>query len=185
MKKNLLLGVSFLFLFFVTFAAGVQEKASEAQAVSTKEVSPFTYCCIHHKGPFTEIEQVINQLMAAMQSQNILPTGPMLGIYYNDPEKVKPEELEWDIGFPVTSQGSVQSPLEIKQWSFTLVASTIHIGPYEKTGESYAKIFHWLNANNYDQTGPILEKYLVAPLPDTKPEDLRAELWIPCQKKEE
>lgn len=185
MKKNLSLVVFFLFLFLVSPAAGVQEKGSEAQPVAIKEVSPFTYCCIPHKGPFTEIEQVINQLMAVMQSQNILPTGPMLGIYYNDPEKVKPEELEWEIGFPVTSRGSVQSPLEIKQWPFTLVASAFHIGPYEKTGESYAKIFQWLDVNNYDQTGPVLEKYLVAPLSGTKPEDLKAEIWVPCQKKQE
>jgi len=27
-----------------------------------------------------------------------------------------------------------------------------------------------------------MERYMTMPTPDTKPEDLRSELWVPCQK---
>lgn len=183
--KNLMaiLLAGFLLGFFTIASMKFQEESIKEPDVTTQEVSPFTYCCISHKGPFTEIEQIIGQVISAMQSQNVMPGGPMIGVYHNSPEQVKPEDLEWEIGFPITPQAFVQSPLEKKQWEFTLVATTIHTGPYEETGESYGRIFEWMEANQYAQTGPVLERYLVTPTPDTKPEDLRAEIWVPCTKK--
>jgi effector-binding domain-containing protein len=160
-----------------------QETASTEAAVSLKEVTPFVYVCISHKGPFTEIENVIGQLMMSTQSQNIFPAGPMIGIYHNSPEEVKPEELQWEVGFPVTPQVMPQSPLEKKQWTHTQVAAATHTGPYEQTGVTIAKIFEWMEANGFVQAGPILERYLTIPTPDTKPEELKSEIWVPCQQK--
>lgn len=171
-----------LTIFIVCLATGNQKENTEKKAISLKEVSSFTYCSIRHKGPYTEIEQIIRQLMHISQSQNIFPGGPLFGIYYNSPDEVTQEDLEWEIGFPVTPQVMPQAPLEKKQWNFTLVVSTFHIGPYEKTGETISKIFEWMEANGLVQSGPLLEKYLTMPTPDTKPEDLKSEIWIPCQK---
>ena len=70
------------------------------------------------------------QLMKAIQEQNISPAGAMIGIYYNSPDEVKPEDLKWGMGFPVSLQAVVGTPLEKKQWEFTLVASAIHRDPY-------------------------------------------------------
>ena len=164
--------------------AGVSQKpASKEETVSVQEVTPFVYVCISHKGPFSEIENVIGQLMMSCQNQNIYPGGPMIGVYYNSPDEVKPEDLQWEIGFPVTPQVMPQSPLEKKQWNFTQVATATHAGPYEKTGETIAKVYEWLEANGYTQAGPLLERYLTMPTPDTKPEDMKTEIWIPCETK--
>lgn len=183
MKKAFFLSLILLVAFTAAIATNSQEKAPQESEITLKDIEPFTYCCIKHQGPFTEIEKVIGQLMPAMQGQNIAPTGPMLGVYYNNPEEVKPEELLWEIGFPVTPQVAPQPPLEKITWNYTLVASAIHVGPYETSGETYQKIFDWLEVNGYVQVGPLLEKYLTIPVPDTKPEDLRSEIWVPCQKK--
>lgn len=164
-------------------AYGNQKESAEEKAISLKEVSPFAYCCIRYKGPYSEIEKIIGQLMQISKSQNIFPGGPLIGIYYNSPEEVKPEDLEWEIGFPVTPQVVPQAPLEKKEWSFTLVVSAIHIGPYEKTGETITKIFEWMKANDIIQSGPLMEKYLTMPTPETKPEEYKTEIWIPSQKK--
>lgn len=155
----------------------------EEQEVQIKTVQTFAYCCIHHKGPFTDIENVIAQLFPTMQSQNIPPAGAMVGVYYNSPQDVAPEDLEWDIGFPCTAQVSPLKPLEKKIWEFEEVAFAIHIGPYEKTGETYTKILEWMESKGYEQAGPVLEKYLNMPTQDTDPETLRTEIWIPVKKK--
>lgn len=183
MRKTcfVLLAVSVVTVGILT--SGILNRASENKEIAIVETASFAYCCIHNKGPFTEIEKIINQLMPTMQSQNIFPMGPMIGVYYSDPSKVPAEELEWEIGFPVTAQAMPQPPLEKKVWEFKLVASTIHTGPYETTGESYSKIYEWMEVNGYVQTGPVLERYLTIPTPETKPEDMKTEIWVPCEKK--
>lgn len=186
MKKTIsVLGLA-LFLISMTASAALntQEETQEKKFVSVKEVSPFSYCCIPHKGPFTEIEGVIMQLTHAVQEQKIAPAGPMFGIYYNSPDIVKPEELKWEMGFPVSANVEVKAPLEKKEWKYTLVASAIHKGPYEETGKTYSKMFEWMQANKLMPAGPVLERFLTMPTPDTKPEDLRAEIWAPCKKVE-
>jgi len=155
----------------------------QSDNIEVKTVQSFAYCCISHVGPFTEIENVINQLFPVMQSQNISPGGAMLGVYYSDPQEVAPESMEWEIGFPCSAQVSPLKPLEKKIWAFEKVASAMHIGPYEKTGETYIKIFEWMDANGYEKAGPTLDKYLSMPGPDSDPETLRTEIWIPVRKK--
>lgn len=179
-----LISVSLLTLLLIPSVSGDQQEKSEKNSISLKEVSPFIYCCLHHKGPFTDIENVINQLMSTSQSQNVFPAGPLIGIYYNSPQQVKPEDLEWEIGFPVTPQATPQAPLEKKQWSFTQVASAIHAGPFEKTGETISRIHEWMKDHHLVPSGPVLERYLTMPTPESKPEDMKAEIWIPCQKQE-
>jgi len=44
-------------------------------------------------------------------------------------------------------------------------------------------MLEWLEKKGLVQAGPVLEKYLVNPTPDTKPEDLTSEIWNPYQKK--
>ncbi len=184
MKKTIsVLGLA-LFLISITASAALntQEETPEKKFVSVKEVSPFSYCCIPQKGPFTEIEGIIGQLMHAVQEQKIAPAGTMIGVYYNSPNMVKPEELEWEMGFPVSSKVEVKAPLEKKEWKFTHVVSAIHKGPYEEAGKTVSKMFEWMKANKLVPAGPVMERFLTMPTPDTKPEDLRSEIWIPCQK---
>jgi len=182
MKNRLFYCISIL-LFLILVSAGNVISAVQEESIEVKTVSSFAYCCISHVGPFADIESVISQLFPVMQSQNIPPAGTMMGVYYSDPELVAPEDLRWEIGFPCTSQVSPLKPLEKKIWSYKLVASAIHTGPYENTGETYAKIFEWMEANGYEQAGPVLEKYLSMPSDDADPATLKAEIWIPVNKK--
>jgi len=183
MRKTILL-TAILMLVFSLLLASSHIKASSADIeVTVQEVSPFAYVCLAHKGPFTEIEKAIGQLIPTMENQRIFPTGPMLGVFYNSPEEVSPEELEWEIGFPVTPQAEPLTPLQKKVWDYPLVASATHVGAYEKTGETYLKIFEWIEANDYMQVGPLMEQYLTMPTPDTNPEDMRSGIWVPIVKK--
>jgi effector-binding domain-containing protein len=151
--------------------------------IEVKTIQAFPYCCIHHKGPFTEIQNVITQLNSSLQSQNIRPAGPMVGVYYNTPENTDPQDLEWDIGFPCDSHVSPLQPLQKKIWNFAQVASVLHTGSYESTGETYLLISEWMEANGMEQAGPVLEKYLTMPTPDTKPENMQTEIWVPFKVK--
>lgn len=52
-------------------------------SVAVKDVEPFTYCSLSHKGPVSDIQDVIGQLILDMQSQGLLPMGPMIVIVFS------------------------------------------------------------------------------------------------------
>jgi effector-binding domain-containing protein len=158
---------------------------SQELAVTVKDIEPFPYCAIAHKGPYSDIGAVIGQLIGAMQAQALFPQvrGVMIGVYYNSPGDTKPADLSWEVGFVVSAQAAPQPPLLKKVWEHKTVAVAMHVGPYDKTGAAIEKITAWLAAHGYKAGGPILERYFDQNPMAVKPEDLRTEIWIPCVKK--
>jgi len=70
MKKIML----YVLMFALTIASGFNSAipAPQNPEVKIKEMSPFPYCSIQHKGPYSDMEQVITELMNLMQNQNII-----------------------------------------------------------------------------------------------------------------
>jgi effector-binding domain-containing protein len=159
--------------------------AAPEVAVTVKEVEPFPYCAVVHKGPITDMAAVIGQLIGAMQTQSLFPQirGPMIGVYYNSPAEAMAEELSWEVGFIITAQAAPQPPLVKKTWEHRTVAIALHVGPYDKAGGTIDAIMAWLAAHGYEAAGPLLERYLDMNPAAVKPEDLRTEIWVPCRKK--
>jgi AraC family transcriptional regulator len=183
MKKRTVLPV-LLMLWAVSFYLwNAPHPAAQAADVSLQQVVPFTYCCMTVKGSYAQIQEAIGKMTLAMEFQRVAPTGPLMGIFYNSPEDVDSRDLEWEIGFPITPRQGIQPPLALKEWSYTQVAASLHKGPYADVGKTIAKIMEWMAANGYAPAGPMLERYLDMNPSEMKPEDLRTEVWFPCQKK--
>ncbi len=159
--------------------------AAQDIVVTVKDVEPFPYCAIAHKGPYLDMTAVIGELIAAMQAQGLFPQvrGPMVGVYYNSPANTKTEDLSWEAGFVIAAQATPQPPLMKKVWEHKTVAVALHVGPYEKGGATVEKIMAWLAAQGYETDGPVLERYLDMNPMAVKPEELRTEIWVPCGKK--
>jgi effector-binding domain-containing protein len=153
------------------------------QAFTVQQVEAFAYVCLPEKGSFDRIQETISRLVQEMQGQNVIPEGPLMGVYFNAPDQVKPEDLQWEMGFPVTAQALIQPPLQKKEWNFSQVVAGLHEGPYDKTGETIRKMLEWMEANGYAPAGPFVERYMDMNPEELKPEALKTEIWIPCQKK--
>ncbi|HAR37002.1 MAG TPA: hypothetical protein DCR87_08945 [Acidobacteria bacterium] len=179
----LILMLVFSLNFVRAFSSSKQQQPPPPGQVEIRTVEPFVYCCLSREGSFSELEAVLGELMQNMQIQNILPAGPMIGIYYGDPELTDPEKMRWEIGFPISEQVQVLAPLEKKVWSFTTVAVSVHQGPYDKAGETILKMQEWLEANGYAQSGPILERYLDPDPSRVSASGLKTEIWIACRKR--
>lgn len=178
----------FLLVFFLVnqvSLASAPKGNPEQDSFSIEDITPFSYVCISHKGPFSDMEKVIGMLLSSMQSQNIRMTGTMFGVYYNSPQTVRPEELIWEVGFPVDPEAIPQRPLEKKLWNFTNVLVGLHIGPYGEKSQTIDRMREWMRVNNYVSDGPVLEKFLDMDPSKLLPEGLRTEIWIPCRKGEE
>ncbi len=163
-------------------AASLGQGADQAFSPSVIKVTPFAYVCIPHQGPYSAVQDVIAALMAASQSQNIHPAGLMFGVYYNSPMEVKPEELVWEVGFPVTAQAVPEAPLVKKVWEYKEVARAIHVGPYDKVGDTIMKLGEWFVSQGYKPDGPVFERYLDMNPNQTDPAKLRTEVWVPIKR---
>src|SRR4030042_2102388 len=78
--KRSILALVMLPAFLLGLPASGHESLAQELVVDVKEVEPFTYCSVSHKGPISDIQDVIGQLMLELQNQNLQPTGPMFGI---------------------------------------------------------------------------------------------------------
>jgi effector-binding domain-containing protein len=189
MKKNrrVYLNSFFIILLLLFFSQSFSGHGLKAQVggeikVEIKEVEPFVYCSLPRQGSFAEVEAAVGELLQHMQAQNVFPTGSMVGIFHSDPTMSDPEKIQWEVGFPINEQTIVQPPLSKKIWSFKTVAVAVHVGPYDKTGETILKMREWLEANGYVQNGPVLERYLDSDSGNVSPDKLRTEIWLPCKK---
>lgn len=185
MKKITIVSLFIICLTAQVSLASTPQEYPEKTSFFIREITPFTYVCIPHKGSFSDMERVSGILASSIQSQDILLIGNILGIYYNSLETSQPGELIWEVGFPVDPEAMPQKPLEKKQWNFTTVLTGLHFGPYTESNQTINKMKEWMKVNNYVSDGPILEKYLDVNPSSPMPGGLRIEIWIPCKESEE
>lgn len=190
MKKAILFVIALCFVFSFSQDLAAFRSGQQKTEVKLKEIEPFVYVSLRHKGPFSEIEDVITDLTTTMQSLNVHPQGSMIGIFHTVPGPDDPEdmEMEWEIGFPISEQTYIQAreeikiKLERKVWDYPLVASALYSGPYQEMGEAITDIFQWMENEGYDKAGPVLATFVEAGTPDNPPSELKGEIWIPCKK---
>jgi AraC family transcriptional regulator len=180
MKKTIFVFVCIILLGVTVVFAGQEQKTE--QKVVIKEGESFWYAYMEFKGPFDQIEKSIQKFMGEFFKQGLAPAGPFLGVYFNDPRKVKPEELKWNLGFPVRNDVKVEAPLKKAEFKHKTIAVYLHIGPYENMEKSYDKIFKYAEDNGYKPLWPTYDKYLNNPM-QVKPEELKTEVIVPVEKK--
>jgi DNA gyrase inhibitor GyrI len=184
MRKNfpILAGIALSVLILRVGLSAAQEDAGPGNGVVVKQVERFYYCCLTQAGDREAVPRAIKLVWQLMEDQVIAPTGPAIGVFYNSPERTSPEVLMWDIGFPITPQTRVLAPLTLKRWTHTLVAEAYHYGPLNRAGETYERILEWMEANGYDQDGPVLEMYFTDPT-EENPAEYKTRIWVPCAPK--
>jgi len=173
MKKTL-----FTFVLIVLWVMSLN-----GQEIVIQDTVPFTYAYLECRGSYAQIPARIGVFMPEFFKQNLMPVGNFFGMYLNAPGQVKEEELQWRLGFPVAADSAVTAPLAKGECKATKIAVYLHVGPYDKVGDAYAKIFEFIGKNGYKAAGPPMEKYLDMDPMAVKPEELRTEINVPVEKK--
>jgi AraC family transcriptional regulator len=180
MKKMTLSWICII-LFSVMAVPGEQPEATEP-GISLQENLTFWYAAMDFSGSFENMNKSVQTFIDEFFKQGLVPAGPMIGGFFNDPGQVKPEELKWNIGFMVNKDAVVQAPLQKEEFKAKTAAVYTHIGPYENLGQAYTKIFKYAEDNGYKIIWPVYDKYLDNPM-QVKPEELRTEVIVPLEKK--
>lgn len=178
LTKKVIVAVG-IFVALAIVGQGLQDET----VPSLKSVEPFAYCAIEQTGPLSKISAGVGRLIEEMQGQNLFSAirGPMVAIYPLPPWPEDPGDMAWEIGFIVTAQTEPLAPLVKKVWDHPTVASVVHVGPYEKSGETIDRLLSWMKEGGYAADGPLMERYLNNPM-QVSPEKLRTELWVPCHR---
>lgn len=102
--------------------------------------------------------------------------GPPYVAYYNEDM----DDLDIEIGFPVTRELPGRGEIEAAEIPGGRVATCIHVGPYGEIPPAYEALSHWVEENGYEPTGAAYEFYLNDP-EETPSEQLMTQIMFPLK----
>lgn len=130
-------------------------------------------------GPFQDaIPRGFRRLFDWLNANGIQPTGPSLGIFYDDPSKVAPQNLRCDLAAPVGSDTMGSGDVRTKEIGGWKVATTIYEGEANMM-RAFNEVYDWLHREGYHELDAPIEIYL-----SQLGQPLRAEIAVPIIKQE-
>lgn len=164
--------------------------------VQVKTVDKMQVLFVERKGDFSEIGNIMGMIFKYAGEKGFQVAGAPMGIYYDDPKKVAPEECRYEVCIPVTpiidsliKTDSLMNVLvkgdsngiKIKELPPMEVVYVVHKGSYSKVGPAWGSVYKWVYRNRYKPDGAGREVYLNSP--EGIPEDsLLTEIQIPVKK---
>lgn len=154
--------------------------------VDLKTIEPETVAFIAMKGAYEQVPEAMGVLYGWVAQRGLQPVGMPGAVYLTAPDDVPEAEALWELQTAVADAPQPSEPDEagcgVRQNPETLVAYTVHRGPYETLGETYEKLEHWVAAEGYTMAGPPQEVYFSDPN-EVPPEEYLTEVRFPITKK--
>lgn len=136
---------------------------------------------VRHVGPYNRINEAFERLGALAGRAGLWaqPQPVVLALYHDDPEGTAPEALRSDAAISVPLERPMPEGLVEQHIPAGTYASTLHVGPYERLGDAWARFMgEWLPASGRRLgDGPSFEVYLNMP-GEVPPEELRTLLYV-------
>ncbi|MFO7742265.1 MAG: GyrI-like domain-containing protein [Anaerolineae bacterium] len=104
------------------------------------------------------------------------PAGPPFAAYHN----MDMQDLDVEIGFPVTRELPGRDDIQAGQLPEGRVATCLHTGPYSDMEPAYAALSQWMEENGYEPTGVAYEMYLSDPQ-ETPPDRHQTQIAFPLK----
>ena len=134
-----------------------------------------------HVGAYEETDEAVERLFRWAAPRGLLTeSAAFFGIAYDDPEVTPHGKLRYDAALEVPETVTPAGDIGIQLLPSRKYAVTLHRGPYETLGMTYARFCgEWLPLSGREVlAAPALEFYLNSPQ-DTPPADLRTEIYLP------
>lgn len=127
------------------------------------------------KGPYSDTGKAIPTLYKAAGRHSC---GPAFNLYYDGEHK---EIADVESCLPVKKE--IKSALDCKTLKGGKYVSLVHSGPYDTLGESYKKLFDYLNEHQLNRRLPTREVYLKGPgmIFKGNPDKYQTEIFIPIE----
>ena len=149
--------------------------------VEIKNMPELRVATVRHVGPYNQIPKAFERLGAiAGPAGLIAQSSAMIAIYHDDPESTPQEQLRSDAALAVPEDIKLPEGLIEQHIAGGRYAKTIHVGPYEELGDTWARFLgEWVPASgNRIGDGVSYEIYQNTPAQVPK-QELRTELYVP------
>jgi effector-binding domain-containing protein len=120
------------------------------------------------------------ELFAALGQHDVVPAGPVMGIYYD--EEYKERDVDIETAVPVTGGSLPKGRVVLRELPGAQMASLVRQGPYDDFAPAYQALMGWIEANGYRIVGPNREIYLRGPEAGIDPAEFVTEIQFPVVK---
>jgi AraC family transcriptional regulator len=158
-----------------------RDSGGKAMHVEIVQKPALRVASIRHIGPYMQINEAFEKLEKVAERTGLFRNegAAMVAIYHDDPESTPPDQLRSDAGVVVPENVSLPSPLAEQRLPAGSYACTIHVGPYERLGDTWQRLMgEWIPASGKRVDGLSYERYLNMPGKVPK-EELRTEICVP------
>ena len=114
--------------------------------VEIKTIKPMRVAFVRHVGPYDEVGTAWDKLCTMLGIEGYLGAQcKFIGISYDDPDVTAPEKLRYDACITVDDNFVPTGDIMVQTIGGGEYAVMTHIGPYDKLGETYSKLYgQWL-----------------------------------------
>ena len=164
-------------------------KAANAKAdaqgfkVSVEHLNAVRCISVPHAGPYLQVDAAMGQLFGTLAQAELLgPQTQMQAIFYDDPDLVEENQLRSAACTPCSDDTEIPSGTKELLRPAGSYAKLEYTGPYADMKDAYRWLYGvWLPQSGYDISDrPGFESYLNSPV-DTKPADLRSNIYLPIE----
>ena len=121
--------------------------------------------------------QAFGRLSEAIPERAVDPGEPPFVIYH----EVAHDAFDAEVCRPVAAPLDVPPDLASRELPGGPVATTLHVGSYDRLSDTYAAVQDWMAGHGATPAGPPRERYLVGPADTDRPSEYRTVVEIPCQ----
>ena len=112
---------------------------------------------------------------AELSRLGVAPVGPPVALYRGPAHGT----IDVMAGFPVRSALTPAGGLVVEMLPGGPFVETIHTGPYDNLGKSYAELSEWFAEQGLTASDAMWEEYLVGPESETDPSRWRTRIVYP------
>ena len=148
--------------------------------VEIRQLEPMRVAFLRHTGPYDQVGGTWERLIDWSGAECLFgPDTRYFGLCYDDPEITSPEHLRYDACVSVDESVQPAGEIGVQRLPGGKYAVTLHEGPYNRLGETYAALFGRWFVDQPWQPGPApcLEFYLNDP-DSTEADELLTEIWV-------
>lgn len=149
--------------------------------IEEKRIPEAKVAYIPYMGTYEKIPEHMQEVGQWVMEKGLEMAGMVYGTYFNSPEDVPEEKLQYEIGFSFKGEANPEGKVGIKEIPEHSVLAALHKGPYTEVGPVIHAIAEYSVENGYDVVGPVTEVYLNDPneVPET---ELLTEVRFPVIK---
>lgn len=151
--------------------------------ITEKRIEEARVAYIPYIGSYDKIPELMGEVAEWLIGKKFKMTGLVYGTYFNTPEQVSEDKLQYEIGFGFEGKITAiqEGKIGIKEIPEHTVLAAVHKGPYNQVGPVIHAVIDYAVKNGYDIVGPLSEAYLNDPMENPE-EDLLTEVRVPVIK---